>query len=135
MRLADIKGERAVDVIVELIDPISRISKDENAADLFRRRKLPDGVPLQQFAEERLTKGIPALLKGHRQDVIKILSIIKGEPEESIVENMSPASLISDVADLLTDDYFRLFFGFAQTKTEASESAPKNTEETETPNG
>lgn len=131
MKLSDIKGERAVDVIVDLIGPINNIAADESAADLFRRRKLPDGVSARDFAAQRLSAGIPALLKGHRADLIKIMAIIKGESEEQVVETMTPVSLVSDVADLITDDYFRLFFGFAQTKGTSSESALKNTWETE----
>ena len=131
MKLSDIKGERAVDVIVDLIGPINNIAADESAADLFRRRKLPDGVSARDFAAQRLSAGIPALLKGHRADLIKIMAIIKGESEEQVVETMTPVSLVSDVADLITDDYFRLFFGFAQTKDPSSESALKNTGEAE----
>lgn len=131
MKLSDIKGERAVDVIVDLIGPINNIAADESAADLFRRRKLPDGVSARDFAVQRLSAGIPALLKGHRADLIKIMSIIKGESEEQVVETMTPVSLVSDVADLITDDYFRLFFGFAQRKGTSSESALKNTGEAE----
>jgi hypothetical protein len=42
MKLSKIKGERAFDVIADIIDPIANIAEDKVAAALFQRQKLPD---------------------------------------------------------------------------------------------
>ena len=46
MRLSDIKGERTLDVIAEIIEPIANIAEDEAAAELFRREKPPEGMSM-----------------------------------------------------------------------------------------
>lgn len=129
MKLTDIKGERAMDVAAELITPIINIASDESAADLFRRRKLPDNMSLKEFALTRLRAGLPILLKTHKDDVVTILSLIKGETKEKIIENMTVISLVNDISDMMTDDLLRVFFSFAQMKETSSESVQKNTEE------
>lgn len=128
MKLADIKGERAMDVAAELITPIANIASDDIAADLFRRRVVPEGVSTREFALRRIQNGIPVLLKQHRADVVKILSLLKDEPEESVIENMTLMSLTNDITDLMVDDLFRVFFISAQTRPTSPESVPKNSE-------
>jgi len=129
MKLSDIKGERAIDVAAELVTPIANIARDENAADLFRRRKVPEGTDLRDFAIQRLQESVPALLKNHRNDFVRILSLIKDEPEEEVIENMTILTLANDLMDLMTDDLFRVFFSFAQRRETSPESVQKNTEE------
>ena len=51
MRLSDVKGERTLDVIADIIDPIANIAEDKEASELFTRKKLPDGMdPRQVFS-------------------------------------------------------------------------------------
>lgn len=129
MKLTDIKGDRAMDVAAELIAPVINIASDESAADLFRRRGLPENMSVKQFALSRLSAGLPSLLKTHKDDVVTILSLIKGETKEEIIENMTVISIINDLSDLITDELLRVFFSFAQIKETSSESVQKNTEE------
>lgn len=128
MKLTDIKGERAIDVLVEIITPIGNIAADESAADLFRRRPLPHGMSVRAFAMQRISAGLPALLKTHKADFVKILAAIRGEDETEVIENMTLISLINDVTDMMTDDLLRTFFGFAQIGQTSSESVLRNTE-------
>ena len=44
MKLSDVKGDRTLEVIADLIEPICTIAEDENAAALFKREQLPDGM-------------------------------------------------------------------------------------------
>ena len=41
MKLSDIKGERTLDVIAEIIEPIANIAADQTAAALFQRQRCP----------------------------------------------------------------------------------------------
>ncbi len=133
MKLTEIKGERAIDVLAEIITPIGNIAADESAADLFRRRPLPKGMSVRAFAMQRISAGLPALLKTHKADFVKILAEIKGEDEADVVETMTLISLIDDVTDMMTDDLLRTFFGFAQIGQTSSESVSKNTEDAAEP--
>ena len=40
MKLSDIKGERTLDVIAEIIDPVANIAEDKAASDLFQKKNL-----------------------------------------------------------------------------------------------
>ena len=77
MRLSDIKGDRVFDVIADIIDPIANIASDETASALFKREKLPEGMTAKAFLLERARKAVPALLKGHKSDIIAVLATIQ----------------------------------------------------------
>ena len=83
MRLSDIQGERVFDVIADIIDPIANIAEDDAASALFKREKLPEGMTAKEFMTQRARKALPALLKGHKGDIIAILASIEGVSVES----------------------------------------------------
>ena len=130
MRLSDIKGDRAFDVIADIIDPIANIASDETASDLFKREKLPDGMTAKAFLLERARKSVPALLKGHKSDIITVLATIEGISANDYRESLTLAKLMQDTAELLTDEAFGELFISAQSGT-SSGSAQENTEESE----
>ena len=82
MRLSDIKGDRTLEVIAEIIDPIANIEEDEEASAMFKREKLPDGMTAKKFLMNRVRKSLPVLLKCHKADIIAILSSIEGVSTE-----------------------------------------------------
>lgn len=129
MRLSDIKGDRTLEVIADLIDPIANIAEDEAAAAMFRREKLPEGMSVKKFLLGRARKSIPILLKSHKADIISILSAIDGTTREAYKETLDMVKLFRDCVDLLTDEAFQTLFISAQS-TEGDNfcgSAPENT--------
>lgn len=128
MKLSEIRGDRVIDVIAEIIDPIANIAQDEEAAELFARKKLPDGMDKKSFAIERLRKSVPVLLKTHKGDVITILAAINGVPVEEYAENLDLLNLMRDATDLITDEGFVGLFTSARTG-KTSGSAPVNSVE------
>ena len=127
MRLSDIKGERTLEVIADIIDPIANIAEDEEASALFKREKLPEGMTAKKFLLQRARKSAPALLKGHKEDIIAILAAIEGTPADEYAGTMNLVKLIKDTVDLLTDEAFGALFISAQSGT-SSGSALENTE-------
>ena len=130
MRLSDIKGDRVFDVIADIIDPIANIASDETASAIFKREKLPDGMTAKEFLMERARKAIPALLKGHKNDIITVLATIEGVSADDYRASLTLAKLMQDTAELLTDDAFGELFISAQSGT-SSGSAQENTTESE----
>lgn len=126
MKLSNIKGERTLDVIAEVIEPIANIAEDEEAAKLFRRQKLPKGMDRKTFLIRRMKKSVPRLLRNHKEDVIGILSAIEGVSQEEYADGLSLVKLIKDCIDLITDSVFVELFISAQTET-SSGSAQENT--------
>lgn len=125
MKLSEIKGERTLEVIADIIAPIANIAEDEAASELFRREKLPEGMTAKKFLLKRARKAVPALLKGHKADIIAILSTIEGTSPEDYTGALNMVKLFKDCADLLTDEAFTALFISPQSETpsgSASES-------------
>lgn len=127
MRLSDIKGERTLEVIADIIDPIANIAEDEEASGLFRKEKLPKGMTPKKFLLQRARKAVPALLKGHKGDIIAILSAIEGTTAEEYTASLNLVKLTKDAIDLVSDEAFTTLFISAQSGT-SSGSAPESTE-------
>lgn len=125
MKLSDVKGDRTLEVIADIIEPICSIAEDENAAALFKREKLPESMTATKFLLQRAKKALPALLRGHKGDVIAILSAIEGTSPEKYAGVLNLVKLTKDFIDLMTDEAFAELFISAQTG-EPSGSAPEN---------
>ena len=130
MRLSDIKGDRVFDVIADIIDPIANIASDETASALFKRAQLPDGMTAKAVLLERARKAVPALLKGHKSDIITVLATIEGVSSDDYRASLTLAKLMQDTAELLTDEAFGELFISAQSGT-SSVSAQENIGEAE----
>ena len=127
MRLSDIKGDRTLEVIAEIIDPIANIAEDEEASAMCKREKLPDGMTAKKFLMKRVRKSLPVLLKGHKADIIAILSAIEGVSTEEYAGALNLVKLVKDCTDLLTDEAFMELFISAQSETNSG-SAQENIE-------
>ena len=109
MKLSDVKGERTLDVLADLIGPIASIAMDENAAKFFERGGCPEGKDPREFALEKARDMLPSLIKGHKDDLVEILAAVKGVTPKEYAEGLNLAALASDVAELLTDEEFLAF--------------------------
>ena len=116
MRLSDIKGDRTLDVIAEIIDPVANIAEDEEASAMFQREQLPEGMTAKKFLMNRVRKSLPVLLKCHKADIIAILSSIEGVSTEEYAGALNLVKLVKDCADLLTDEAFMQLFISAQSE-------------------
>ena len=106
MRLSEVKGERALDVIAELVDPVANIAQDPDVTAMFTG---------EGEIADKARKAVPALLKGHRSDVVAILSTIAGVAPEEYVAEMSLESVIRDVYELITDEELLAFLSSFDT--------------------
>jgi len=114
MKLSEIKGERALEVIADLIDPISRLLKD----DMFKKKVQGDN---------RLD-AVKYLLKNHQRDVIEILALINDADPKTYAPSLIELPMM--LMDLLSDpDVMSLFGSQSQTTHLASTgSVTENTE-------
>lgn len=110
MKLSDVKGERVFDVVADIIDPIVTIASDEEAAKLFHRDPCPEGMEPWQFFLQKVKDSLPSLVRTHREELIVILSTIKGVSRDEYVENLTFASLFVDLTELVNDKEFISFF-------------------------
>ena len=119
MKISDIKGERTLEVIADIIDPIANIAEDEAASAMFRREKLPDGMTAKKFLLNRARKSLPVLLKGHKSDIIAILSSIEGVSAEEYAGTLDFVKLTKDFVELMTDEAFMQLFISAQSENKS----------------
>lgn len=115
MRLSDIKGDRVLDVIADLIDPIANMVQDKDVAAMFERKAVPEGMEARDFFAERMRKGLPVLLKGHKADIIAIMAAIEGVTPERYAESLDIPKLFTDAMELVTDDAFLDFLSSSET--------------------
>lgn len=114
MKLSEIKGERSVVVIAELIDPIAEIALDPKCANLFNG-DVRKGETARQASIRNLRAKVPYLLKAHSKEIALILSIINDVP----VESLSVFGIARGVIDLLGDkELMELFTSAASSVDE-----------------
>ena len=122
MKLSDIKGDRTLDVIADLIDPIANIAQDKDVAEMFERKAVPEGMEAHEFFAARMRKCVPALLKCHKQDVITILATIEGVTPEEYADTLSLTKLFTDTMELITDKALIDFLSQPKTTKDADAS-------------
>ena len=113
MKLSDIKGEKALDVLVDIIDPATEIATDKE---------------LELAVKNHATKIeiVKIAIRNHKRAVIEIMAALDGKkPEEYEISVLSlPIKLI----EMLNDpDLVSLFESQSQTPT-SSGSAMENIE-------
>ena len=117
MRLSEYKGEEALDILADLLEPASELFGDKEFARVYRTG---NALKATQYA-----------LKNHKKEVIRMLAIMEGENPD----NYQPGLLTIPVRllELLNDpDLVSLFTSQGQSKDKTS-SGPVtvNTEATE----
>lgn len=119
MKLSDIKGDRVLDVIADIINPIANIVQDKDVAAMFKREAVPEGMEARDFFAKRMCKGLPVLLNGHKADIIAIMAAIEGVTPEQYAESLDFPKLFTDVMELVTDDAFLNFLSSSETGKDA----------------
>ena len=114
-KLSEIKGEDAMDVLADLIEPLSEFATDQTFVAMIRTRK---HLPAIQYA-----------LKSHKKALIRALAIIEGEnPDEY---NPSILRLPAMLMELFNDPELLSLFPSAESVT-SSGSVMESTEDEET---
>ena len=124
MKLCDLKGERAIEVIADLIAPIANIAADAENLKLFNNKKL-EGETVEEAGLRLMKEKLPILLKTHKKDIVDILCAVNGTASE----DLSLMEIISQITDLANDkDFMGLFISAVnpagrQSVTKSSEAA------------
>lgn len=127
MKLSDIKGERCLDVVADLIEPIASMAKDEDVVALFKPTKVPDDETPHEFFADRMRAGLPKLLRNHRSEIIQILASLEGVTPAVYKKTLTMPKLISDTFEVLTDSSIAAFLSSHATTETSSGSASGST--------
>lgn len=118
MKLSEIKGEKAIEVFADLLEPISKIVADEEVRKSFN-------------SGDSKVEIIKKLLKGHAKEIIEALAILEGQPVEEYSKTVDFFALPSKLIEFFNDEaVVQLFTLQGQKKALApSGSVMENTEE------
>ena len=114
MKLSQIKGTDAIDVLARIIQPIANIALDKEAFDAIKLKavekegKTPEQI--RELALQRVREAIPAMLGTHRDDICEIIAAINCKSREEYVASLTFAKLLKDCMDVLTDEELLSFF-------------------------
>ena len=115
-RLSEIKGEAALDVLADLIEPASEIMADDDIKDAVREDKRAEAVALA--------------LRNHKRAVITVMAVLEEEDPDKYEPPLLklPAMLLQLFND---PELVQVFYLQGQTQEEnASGSATPNTKGT-----
>lgn len=117
MKLSDYKGEQALDLLADLIEPATAIMADKEIARAIKA-KLPT------------IKIVKAAIKNHKQEVIEILATLDGEDAKEYAEKVTLFTLPVKLLEIFNDpDLMSLFTSQGQKTDETySGSAAESTE-------
>lgn len=119
MKLSEIKGEQALEVLADIIDPIGEIAIDKEI-----RGMIGAGKPKLLM--------IKHVLKKHPKEVIEIMARLNLQDVEEYKANMNLLTLPLEINEVLNDpDVMLLFQSQSQNLEPAFGSATESTEENE----
>lgn len=114
MKLSEIKGEQALDVLADIIEPASEIMTDKAVVDMARSGKK--------------VKAISSAIKNHKKAIVEILAVLDGKEADEYEVNVLtlPAKLLEILNDQMV---MSLFTSQGQTPGKTSSgSATENIE-------
>ena len=108
MKLSDIKGEKALDAIADLIEPLTELSTDKIFVGLIRTKNYMDAIKVG--------------LKVHKKSVLKILAILNQQDVNTYEPSL--AEIPKMLLDVINDaELLNLFSSQAETTKETSSSS------------
>lgn len=124
-KLSDIQGVDAIDVIADIIDPVTAILADEELKKLFTQKPRPHVLMLAK-----------AILKRQKEAILEILAYLNGEDPSTFNPSILelPVMLIGLLNELESNEDLRSLFQLQQQKMAGASSGAvtEPTEETET---
>lgn len=114
MKLSQIKGTDAIDVLARIIQPIANIALDKEAFEAIKLKPVDkegkSAEEIRELAMMRVREAIPAMLGKHRDDICEIIAAINGKTRDEYVAELTFGKLLKDCMDVLTDNELLSFF-------------------------
>lgn len=90
MKLSEIKGEAALELFVEIIDPLTEISKDKEMWVMFK-----DNATMMELAKHVLTH--------HKDAALDIIAKLEGVSREELIAGAGIFTIPQKISEMLTD--------------------------------
>lgn len=110
MKLSEVKGDQAIEVMARVIGPVASLAADKDFMAIFKPSDTGDGKTAQEAALERLKTAIPTLLDKHKADFVELMAAVNLVSAEEYAEGLTFPKLLHDVVELMTDESLLAFF-------------------------
>ncbi len=123
MKLSEIQGERAIEVIADLVEPIADIAMDKGLKDVFKV-KVGENETAEEAAARTIKAKVPYMLKEHKKQIAQILGVLENVDPESL----TILQIVKGITEMLNDRaLIQLFSSAALTeeKTPLTEDCNK----------
>ena len=120
MKLSEMNTNQLAHAICEAADPLSRIAQSKELNDAFKAYKTEynEEQTVLQKSSGLISRVVPALLRTHYEDVVKVIAIMTGKSIEQIHEQ-NGLQTIADVKAFIDGDFADFFTTFGAEKREA----------------
>ena len=118
MNISELKGEKALDTLADILEPAVTIFTDEK---------------VKKAAEKNYAHAISVAIKDHKKDVLKIMATLEGKPYKEYVKEVNVFTLPAQIIELINNEEIMSFFT-AQVQMDSAGSsgfATENTKEKE----
>lgn len=115
MKLSEVKGEKALDMLADLIEPIMEIIEDKEVSKILKSRHNKDKDEKDKAESTKIILGraVSAAIKNHKKAVIAILATLDDIPVDQYECNL--LSLPKKMMDIINDPaIFDLFTSQSQ---------------------
>ena len=120
MKLSDYKGEEALDVLADIIEPLTYIIADEEIQKLSKTPNTP------------MLAMVKPAIKNHKKELIEVLARLENKPVEEYKASMNLITLPMQVMELINDpEVQNLFFSQGESQVTSLASSSSATENTE----
>lgn len=100
-KLSDYKGEEALDLLVDILEPCVEIMSDKEAVALL-------------YSKDKKTDGVKKLIKDHKKAVMELLAAMEGVPVDQF--ECSIYTLPVRLLEILNDKELLAFFTAQQSE-------------------
>ena len=107
MKLSEYKGEQALDMLADLMEPAAAIMADKEIARLAK-------------ADVPKIKIVKTAIKNHKREVVEILAILEGENPDKYSEKINLFTLPAKLLEIFNDPDLMSLFTSQEQKTETS---------------
>ena len=117
-KLSELNGWELMTALSEIADPVGNLVNDDAFWECFvvcTKR----GIGIKQkdtlrFLLQTYAKLVPILLKEHKDDTFKILSVVEGKPIKEVMEMEGP-ELLNDIKEAFVTNLAPFFTKFAHS--------------------
>ena len=109
MKLSNIKGERTLRVMADLLEHIGEIAMDEKALELITMAQNKKLSSLESIIVN-LTKSLPYLLRTHKKAICSIFATLEDKKYDEYIKTLSIPKMVVAIKDIKEDEEFKQLF-------------------------